>query len=295
MRILSQTTYRLAGVLFLATALLSTARAAGQAPSRDALIDVRFPGGTAAQYIDAIRKAASDLNVIVASDAAKVSMPPVTLKNVSVAVALRLLDGKINKSPTDVIRLRMASLPIFVENEQPTYEVKAEVRLLLQRAPGAYVWTISNLLDHDIPSTAVLSAVEMALEVVGSETTLDVRFHEDTGLLIAMGDVGQMETIEGVLDRLQETVDQRRKDARDAAAVGRVVELEAALSRANDEINGFHAEYSRLEILNAELRRMLERRELELTDTRRLLRNAAERLDERQRPRRDELPDNHRQ
>jgi len=278
----------------LATVLLTSARTAGQAPSRDALIDVRFPGGTASQYIDTIRAAAGDMNVVVTLDVVKVSMPPITLKNVSVDVAMRLLDGKTSESPEQIVRLELVDLPVYAQDEQPTYEVRAVVRLLLNRVRGAYVWTVSDLLANDIPSTAVLSAVEMALDVVGSETTLDVRFHEDTGLLIAMGDIGQMETIEGVLDRLQETVQQRRKEAHDAAAAGRVVELEAALREATDEINGFHATYSRLEILNADLRRMLERREIELDEARRQLRTAAERLDERERRRRDELSDDHR-
>lgn len=294
MRTLSRTTYRLAGVLFLASVLLASARTAGQAQSRDALIDVRFPGGTAAQYIATIRKAAGDINIIVASEAARVSMPPVTLRNVSVRVALNLLDGKVNESPEHVVRLKMASLPTYAPNEQPSYEVRAEVHRNRQRVPGAYVWTISALLDNDIPSTAVLSAVEMALEVVGSETTLDVRFHEDTGLLIAMGDLGQMETIAGVLGQLQETVHQRREMAHLTAAVGRVAELEAALKKANDEINEFPAEHFRLEMLNAELRRMLERRELELAEARQQLRTAAERWPEKERSRRDDLPDDHR-
>ena len=296
MRILSRTTYRLAGVLFLASVLLGSARTAGQAQSRDSLINVRFAGGTASQYISTVRKAAGgDINVIVASDAAKVSMPPVTLKNISVEVALQLLDGKTDESPEHVIRLRMQSLPTRAENEQPTYEVKAEVRRIRQRAPGASVWTISDLLDNDIPSTAVLSAVEMALEVVGSETTLDVRFHEDTGLLIAMGDLGQMETIEGVLDRLKEAVHQRREKLQRSKALARVTELEVVLTEMNLENNGLRAEYTRLEILNAELSRMLERREGELTEARRRLRSAVNRLAEREPRRRDDLPDDHRQ
>lgn len=295
MRHLSRTTYRRAGVLFLASMLPGSGQAAGQAPSHDVLIDVQFDGGTASQYVATIRKAARGVNVIVASEAARVSMPPVTLKNVSIEVALRLLDGKGNETPEHFVQLKMVSLPIFAQNEQPTFEVKANVHRSRQRVPGAYVWTISDLLDNDLPSTAVLSAVEMALEVVGSRTTLDVRFHEDTGLLIAMGDVGQMETIEGVLDRLQEAVHQRLQQADRAAAVGRVAELEAFLKETTDENNGLRAEYSRLEVLHAELRRMLERREQELHETRQRLRDADDRFSVWERRHPDELPNDHRQ
>ena len=87
----------------------------------------------------------------------------------------------------------------------------------------------------------------------------------------------------------------RRERIQRSKALARVAMLEMALNETNDENNGLRAEYARMEVLNAELRRMPERREVELVEARQLLRNAADRLDDRERRRRDDLPDDHRQ
>ena len=239
----------------------------GQAVSGDDLIDLRFQGGTAAQYIAAVREAAGDLNILVAPEATDVQMPPVNLKHVSVAAAIRLLEDKANETPDRRVWLIVTELPLYATGEQQTYQVSAQIRNHRKRIPDAYVWTVSNLLGNDLSSKAVLSAVEMALDVVNSKTAPDVRFHEDTGLLIATGDVSQMETIDGVLSRLNDAAAERREHE----------SIEEALA--------LRHELARMELIDAELRRMLTIKEQELAQTRELLRAADEEL-----KRRDTLP-----
>jgi hypothetical protein len=239
----------------------------GQPVSGDDLIDLRFRGGTAAQYIAAIREAAGDLNILVAPEAADVLMPPVNLKHVSVAAAIRLLEDEANETPDRRVWLIVTELPLYATGEQQTYQVSAQIRSHRKRIPDAYVWTVSNLLGDTLSSKAVLSAVEMALDVVNSKTAPDVRFHEDTGLLIATGDVSQMETIDGVLSRLGDAAAERRE------------------RESLEEVVALRHELARMELLDAELRRMLRSKEQELTQTRELLRTANEELH-----RRDTLP-----
>ncbi len=255
--------------------LILTSASAGQAVSGDALIDVRFRGGTAAQYIVAVREAAGDLNILVAPEASEVRMPPVDLNRVSVSAAIRLLKDKANESPDRRVWLNVTELPLYAAGEQQTFEVSAQVRSHRKRISDAYVWTVSNLLGDDLSSKAVLSAVEMALDVVNSKTAPDVRFHEDTGLLIATGDENQMETIDGVLTRLSDAAAERR-------------ELES-----REEVLALRHELARMEMLDAELRRMLRTKEQQLAETRELLR-AAERIIVEERNRRDRLPDDQR-
>ncbi len=260
--------------LFPTSVLVSvilTSASAGQAVSGDALINVRFRGGTAAQYIVAVREAAGDLNILVAPEASEVPMPPADLKRVSVSAAIRLLKDKAN----DRVWLNVTELPIYAAGEQQTFEVSAQVRSHRKRISDAYVWTVSNLVGDDLSSKAILSAVEMALDVVNSKTAPDVRFHEETGLLIATGDENQMETIDGVLTRLS-----------DAAAERRAHE-------SLEEVLALRHELARMEMLGAELRRMLRTKELQLVETRELLR-AAERAIDEERNRRDRLPDDQR-
>ncbi len=232
-------------IVLLLSAFAATGTTA-QSPTENQLIDVRFPGGTATKYIEAIRKAAGDINVLVAPEAVKIQMPPVSLTNVSVAAALNLLDGKEQRTPNQIVRVSVEVMPRHSALERETFQVSVDVRRDRERVPGAYVWSVSSLLDHDISSQALLSAVEMALDVIDSDTTLDVRFHEDTGLLIAMGDLGQMETIDGVLEQLRNGVDDRRAEAAQGANAG------------------LPQDYMRLEILTTELNRMLETRNREL-------------------------------
>ena len=261
-------------IVLLLSAFAATGTTA-QSPTENQLIDVRFPGGTATKYIEAIRKAAGDINVLVAPEAVKIQMPPVSLTNVSVAAALNLLDGKEQRTPNQIVRVKVNVMPTYSNAEHATFRVRADIRPDREQVPGAYVWSVSALLTHDISSQALLSAVEMALDVIGSDTKLDVRFHEDTGLLIAMGDLGQMETIDGVLEQLRSGVDNRLNEA------------------ANAEAAGWPHKLMRLEILTGELNRMLESRNKELAAARDELR-ALERELDRERARRESRTDDSR-
>jgi septal ring factor EnvC (AmiA/AmiB activator) len=169
-------------------------------------------------------------------------------------------------------------MPIYDTLERPTYQVIAKVsgRPTVQ---SAHVWTLSELLDNDIPSDAVLSAVETALEVVSSTTKPDVRFHKDTALLIASGDHDQLEAIEHVLDSLDESVavqqsdemrqfqmqlqeiDRDRQRARD-----KLREAEDEVKNARQEAIAMRQEMARLETMLEESKRMLETKDRELTN-----------------------------
>lgn len=261
--------------IVLLLSLFAATGATAQSPTENPLIDVRFGGGTATKYIEAIRKAAGDINVLVAPEAVKIQMPPVTLSKVSVAAALNLLDGKEQRTPNQIVRVKVDMMPRHSALERETFQIRVDVRRDRERVPGAYVWSVSSLLDHDISSQALLSAVEMALDVIDSDTPLDVRFHEDTGLLIAMGDLGQMETIDRVLDQLREGVDNRRAEA------------------AHGEAAGLPRELMQLEIHASELTLMLQSRNKELAAAREALR-AVERELDRERARRESRTDDSR-
>jgi chromosome segregation ATPase len=105
-----------------------------------------------------------------------------------------------------------------------------------------------------------------------------VRFHEDTALLIAAGDHDQLEAIEHVLDSLNESVSHRRDDemrqyqmqlqeidqdrqhARD-----RQRQATAEAQQTREENTAHVQEIARLEMVTAELRRMLDTKDRELT------------------------------
>jgi hypothetical protein len=267
---------RSAGVLLLISLLAASERTAAQGDQGVQLLSLKFPGGTALAYVNAVRKAAGEFNVVIAPEATGVQMPAVNVRQVTVAAAIDLLDGRVRELPGQRIELEVTQMPVYDTRERQTYQVLAQVsgRHTMQ---SASVWTVANLLDNDIASEALLSAVETALEVVGSTTKPDVRFHEDTALLIASGDHDQLKAIEHVLDGLDESVDRRRQDMMRQVemqlqeidqdrktAKKRLVETEIEVKDARQEALALRQEMARLELLTAGMQRMLEAKGREL-------------------------------
>ncbi|MHC4414187.1 MAG: hypothetical protein ACYS0G_02765 [Planctomycetota bacterium] len=291
--------YRFLGPVLVAITLTAwpAGAARGQADETSPLISLTFGGGAVIDYVAAIQRAAGKMNIVVAPEANEVRMPPVTLHGVTPAAALDLLDGRSHRQRDRSVKLAVRHMPTYEMQERQTYQVLA---LVSGRATGsrAHVWTVADLLENGIGAEAVLSAVEMALEVVGSGTEPDVRFHEDTGLLIARGDEGQMEAIDEVVDRLGQTVQERRQDAVEQLqerlkraeaerddVIARLAETDAATKQALHEAATFQREMERLEVRIAELGRIVEGKEHELAASRvelRQLRSALE--SERKRP-----------
>jgi hypothetical protein len=277
MRPLTKNVFRYAGILLLVSLLAASDRSAGQDGGDAKLISLNFPGGTVLAYVNAVRKAAGDINVVVAPEAGEVRMPAVTVKEVTVAAAMDLIDGQSVDMPGRRIQLGVEHMPVYDTRERQTYQVLAKVSGR-PTVRATHVWTLSQLVDNDIPSAAVLSAVETAIEVVASSTRPDVRFHEDTALLIASGDHDQLEAIEHVLDSLNEAVanrrgdemrqvemqlqeiDQDRQHARD-----RLRQAMAEAQQTREKIEAYVEDTARLEMVTTELRRMLEMKDRELT------------------------------
>ena len=241
-----------------------------------ALISLEFSGGSAMDYVATIRRAAGETNIVVAPEASEIPMPPVTLTQVTVAGAIDLLHGRGLQQPSRAVTLLVKHMPMYDPAERQTYQVMARVDGRAAASP-TQVWTVSNLLTNGITSEAVLGAVEMALEVVSSSTEMDIRFHEDTGLLIARGNEEQLEVINEVLDRLNDSLDQSRKEQLEQweAAVskaqhgrneawGRLEHAEAQMQQAQEEAAMFQQEAARQEVQVAQLQRMLEANEQEL-------------------------------
>lgn len=244
------------------------------------LISVTFAGGSAMDYVNAVRRAAGELNVLVPPVASEVDMPAVTLRRVTPAAALELLDGRRQALVTGMINLRLKHMKVYLPSEQPTFQVISDT-IGLPVTP-AHVWSVAGLLDAGIDSDAVLSAVEMALDVVGSKTKLDVRFHKDTGLLIATGNQAQLEAIEEVINRLNDVVDERRQnpvrelesalqgaESKLNQTIAELAEAREARKQAQEELMHMQIEMQRLEMQIFEQRRMLDSKEHELRELQR--------------------------
>ncbi len=246
--------------------------AAQGGPDDDApkLISVKFRGGSAAEFIAAIRRVANELNVVVAPEASEITIPAMTLSGVTPPAALNLVDGTTHQSRGGrSVKLTVKHMQVYSPHERPTYQVVAHVRGPTA-STNAGVWTLAVVLESGVGSEAVLSAIQLALEVLGSSTPADVRFHEETALLIARGDADQLESIDEVLDRLHEALEAKKSMAFIDTEQRRVIEAlataESQRNEALEELRMFHREMERMEVRIAELQRTLEGKERMLQD-----------------------------
>ena len=265
------------------------------------LISVKFAGGTVTEYIEALVKAkkAGTINVVVALEAADVPMPPVTLTKVTVSAAIDLVDGRSASPPGRNIKLDVRHMPQYAEQEQPTFQIQASVYGDAVRTQAS-VWTIANLLRDDIlDADDVLAAVETALDILESTGEPIIRFHKETGLLIARGDLAQLSAIKDVLGQLQQSQNlitqrpyQKLRDEHAAlggemeSAKARISELTGELDSARDEVRRFRVELEAQMARLAETERMLQQRNRELADVTALFRQTQSAL-ERERRRSD--------
>ncbi len=175
-------------------------------PGREAavqpLIDLKFSGGSAADYARVVQQAAPHVNILVAPEAADVLMPAVELKSVAVGTALELLDGltgahsRIGAIKLDVHHIRSAP------QDQGIYQIAA--RIMGGRAPApsrkSGVVSIADIVGEHLGAEDVLSAVAAALDMLPDSVQPPVlRYHQETRLLIARGTGEQLEVINDVI------------------------------------------------------------------------------------------------
>ena len=156
----------------LLAAMAISAPAAAQSEHADAVqaIDLKFPGGSVAEYIEAIRRAAEYLNVVVMPEVAQVRMQPVELKRVDPTAAVRLLHGLRQERPEGAIVLTVDAIPgeLF---RSTVYTVSAvpEVRGRQRTATDSEFWSLQEILEAETPPgnpEDVLTAVETALDML---------------------------------------------------------------------------------------------------------------------------------
>lgn len=196
----------LVAALLFAVLLCPAAMAQTKAADSGAVeaIDLKFRGGTAAEYVEAIRRAAPYLNVVVMPDIARVRMQPVELKRVDPTAAVRLLQGLRQDLPEGAIVLSVDATPgeLF---QSTVYTVSAvpETRGRQRTTTASAVWTLAEILAAGTTAQDVLTAVEAALEMFDEDyQPHQIRFHEETGLLMAYARPEQVEAVDDVITAL---------------------------------------------------------------------------------------------
>jgi hypothetical protein len=270
-------------VICLLTAIAAPP-ALGQQEAGEPLINLDFKGGTAVDYIEAIRDAVDDVNIIVEEGVEQLPIGPVQLKRAPLSSALRYLDNRRIELPDHIIQLDVREFPPRRDGEV-VYAVSAEkvAHRLAQRTqpqtsePISHVWTVADILGSNMPAEDVLTTVETALMLFGDQyDPAQIRFHEETQLLIARGHPEQMELIDRVIDELRETVayqrNQARREQNERSASERAGKLKVELDAANANAAGLERKLiearTRNDVLQQELQRAQDTHEAMISNLR---------------------------
>ena len=244
--------YRLATLalgLAIAPPLLAQTEAAGQ-PAREELraatlgraaqdqdqsaffgpvVETQFTGGTLADYIEAVKRAAGDdaPTVMIRGDAGTIRVAPVDLRQIHMFAAIQLLDGNHmgvdSQTPYGVKSVNVGS----PSGGRPAYLVTIEG--YGRSKPGAPerefmvlpIREITEALPGDppeivIPAETVLTAVETVIAIADPEgSATEIRFHPESGLLMLAGPSKALVAAQQVLVQIAQDVDQRRDRARE--------------------------------------------------------------------------------
>ncbi|UCD74290.1 MAG: hypothetical protein JSV91_10915 [Phycisphaerales bacterium] len=228
-------------------------------------VDLKFAGGTVGEYVETLREAAAGVNIVVMPEVEDVRLGPVELKQADLFASVMLLDDQEEQTAARIIRLKVELNPSSTEQGQDIFVIRGNVRDMARDQPAtSMVTTVSDLLGPGTPITAedLLSAVEAAMELTkGILPAADIRFHKETGLIIARGHPEQMNTIERVIDQLRNGV---RRQAQEQQQAGKA-EYEAEIQHLQMTLQQMQNEHklmmTRMEQKIADLEARLSQRE----------------------------------
>lgn len=203
-------------------------------------VSVDFEGGTFAQFVEALRRAApAPVNVAVAQEAAALKLPPVSLAAVSVHAALQVA-SQVAALPTDS-RLQVerisgsfdddgtpASAAAFAVTLRSTWNAAgpngSPPRGAAAAGPQLRAFSLRDIVrplattgKPVMSEEAVLTVVQTAIDfsVGAGAPPAQLSFHDDTSLLIVRGSAEQMRLIAEVLGEMRrEAIQERERDAR---------------------------------------------------------------------------------
>jgi hypothetical protein len=170
-------------------------------------LDLDFPGGTVAEYLERVRQGRPDgaANVVVMPEAKALRVPPVTLVAVTVEAAVQLLEGPYSLPDGREARISVASYTIG-DSSDLVMKVMAECEPVSIRAS---VWNVEEALTNGQDAEELLGAIEAVLSLFPEKA--EVSYHPPTRLLIARGTDEQLDLVREAIDQLTDSAQSRRE------------------------------------------------------------------------------------
>lgn len=191
------------------------------------VVSLDFPGGTLREYVGAVQRAAGKdtVNVLLPAEAADLPLPPISMKDVSARTALEAVQWAFPQMGPHRVDVTPFGSP---ESGSPTFAVA--YMAMGDRGPvppsqparprDVEVFSIRELIEpaeggDGVPVETLLTSIEAALSLKDVGVAPDLKFHEDSGLLIVRGTGEQIGTVKSLLREIRGDVQQRRGIARE--------------------------------------------------------------------------------
>jgi hypothetical protein len=218
--------------VLLCSSLFAPLAAQDQEAMRQGLISLEFAGGSLNQFAASLRKAGTNVNIVMPELASEVPVPALRLTQTTVESALRAVGQMTTQAfRIDVEVMRRSPL------ESPVYSVAVmDLRPPEQKAPPQReiaVFSLQELTrtmpgDPDdeglsISADTILTAIDAGLDLgeTSRRDKVGIRYHEDSGLLFIRGTREEIRLVEAALQHLRNDLERRRISARARARESR--------------------------------------------------------------------------
>jgi hypothetical protein len=160
----------------------------------DKIIDIDFPGGKIPDYLRVIEQQNGvKPNVVVSKVAAELVLPPIRLKTVTVKDAVMAIEAL---QWIDTYR-------IHIDSRNPSVlTIIAESQASGSGMSSVQVFSVKTLLEDSVRIEDIVTAIETAWIMRSQQVSAKLKYHEETKLLIAVGNRDDLRTVENVLRAL---------------------------------------------------------------------------------------------
>jgi hypothetical protein len=187
--------------------------------------DLDFPGGTPDQLVEAITQQIPILNVIVPSEHKEVKLPAMKMRNVNVKQLFEALEAANQKTipyqtavgPQGPFQVSERVITVGFRTREPITE-ESVWHFYVTKPPTMdhpksvrYYQLNPYLTEFKIDD--ITTAIQAGWKMLGEAETPKMNFHEDTKLLIAVGQSGQLALIDMVLSELHKALSPETKEA----------------------------------------------------------------------------------